>query len=61
MVKCSNTNALILAKIGSILSWPCALKHPWSLFYNVIVISLYFFTDFKAPCFNWLNSSIKFW
>lgn len=31
MVKCCSTNALIPTKIGLVLSWPYALKHPWSL------------------------------
>ncbi len=61
MVKCYSTNALTLAKIGSVPSWPCALRHPWSLFCNVIVLSLYSLTDSKAPCFSWPSSSIKFW
>jgi hypothetical protein len=47
MVKCSSTNALIPAKIGLVLSWPCALRHPWSLFCNFIVLSLYSLTNFK--------------
>jgi hypothetical protein len=56
MVKSFSTNALILAKIGLIPS-----QHPWSLFYNVIVLSLYFFTNFKALCSSWFSSSVKFW
>jgi hypothetical protein len=60
MVKCSSINALIPTKIESVPSWPCALRHLWSLFCNVIVFSLYSLTDSKAPYFSWLNSSIKF-
>ncbi len=51
---------LILVKIRSIHLWPCALRHPSNLLYNFIVFSLYYFTNFKAPCISWLNSSIKF-
>jgi hypothetical protein len=61
MMKCSNINALILTKIESIPSWPCALRHPWSLLCNVIVFSLYSLSDSKALYFSWFNSNIKFW
>jgi hypothetical protein len=61
MVKCSITNALIPAKIISVPSWTYALRHPWSLFCNVIVLSLYSLIDFKAFYLSWFNSSIKFW
>ncbi len=60
MVKCYNINALILAKIVLIFSWPCVLEHPWSLLCNVIVLSLYSFTNFKILYFNWPSSIIKF-
>jgi hypothetical protein len=52
MVKYSNTYALIPTKISLVPSWPYALKHPWSLFCNVIVFSLYYFIDYIIPCFN---------
>jgi hypothetical protein len=61
MLKCFNTNVLILTKIGSVFSWLYTLKHPWNLLYNVIVLFLYSFTNHKTSCFSWFSSSIKFW